>query len=228
LQSGRNYSFVSNPSTYPDSWKRFLRDETPQRDCLKTLWDRLDPSTPVEAQLRKIISDASGLEEWRAAAVKHPEVIDYCGLQEFRWEDGADEIYLLSKQQMNGFHAELFSYALFQELESDAERKRLEPLILRPYESVNMTEFEPHIPLRFDYNDSRVDFVLFSAGKGFRIHVAKAQLAELPEVDALLRNECGFSDDGDNLAKSSSRAEIHKVLRQLATALAGLPAPIVA
>lgn len=227
LQTGRNYSFVSNPSTYPDSWKRFLRDETPQRDCLKTLWDKLDPTAPIEAQLQKIISDASGLEEWRAAVVKHPEVIDYCGLQEFRWEDDSDEIYLLRKQQMNGFHAELFSYALFQELDSDVGRKSLEPLLLRPYEPVNMTEFEPYIPLWFDYSKSRVSFVLFSNNDGFRIHVAKPQLAKFSEVDGALRNECGFLDDGNNLAKSSSRAEIHTVLRRLAKALAGLSAPAV-
>src|SRR5207247_2575930 len=133
-------------------------------------------------QLNQIIFGASGLEPWRAAVVKHPEIIDYCGLQEFRWEHGSEEIYLLKKQQMNGAHAEMFSYALYQELVSDISRKSLEPLKVDSYQSVTMTEFEPCVWLSFSCEQRCVNFSLWSSNKCFQIQVKRAELENLPQV----------------------------------------------
>lgn len=220
LRYGRNYSFLTNPATHGDSWKRFLRDQTPERGHIKSLWDRINADVPVEPQLNQIIDAATGLGPWRAAVVRHPELIDYCGMQEFRWEDGSDEIYLLKKQQMNGFHAELFSYALYQELDTDASRKSLEPLKLKPYQYVTLTEFEPCVLLSFDWSKVQISFVLFSTKKRFRIQVDKSALTSHLQVETALQTECGFNEDGDVLARSASREEIHDVLRQMAGSLA--------
>ncbi len=222
---GRNHSFLTNPAANGDSWKRFLRNQTEKRQYLKTLFDRLDAKSAIEPQLNQIISGATNLEPWRAAIVKHPELIAYCGQQEMRWEDGSDEIYLLKKRQMNGAHAELFSYALYQELVSDAARKGLEPLKLDSYESVTMTEFEPAVRLSFTCSMGRVSFALFSFQKGFRFRVKKTELVNLPHVEAALKNGCGFSENAEELARSSSREEVHDVLRQIASSLARLPVP---
>ncbi len=224
LTLGRNYSFVTNPPSYPDSWKRFLRDETQQRQHLKSLWDKLDATAPIEPQLSQIIDSASDLEEWRAAIVKHPQAINYCGQLEFRWEYGADEIYLLKKRQMNGAHAELFSYALYKDLDTDGSRKNLEPLKLESYESVSMTDFLPYFSLTFTFANRLIRFVVFSSKGGFRIHVDKAGLSKLTDVEVVLREKCDFEESGSYLARSSTRDEIRKVLKQLAGSLAQLPA----
>jgi hypothetical protein len=222
LSFGRNYSFLTNPAKNGNSWKRFLRGPTEQRRHLRSLWDRLDANTPVELQLNQIIGGATNLEPWRAAIVKHPEVIDYCGQQEMRWEFGSDEFYLLKRRQMNGAHAELFSYALYLELMTDCVRKSLEPLKLDFYQSVTMTDFEPRVWLSLSCSQGRVGIALFSFHKRFQMQVAKSDLTNLPDVEAVLRNECGFVEDGAAFMRSSSREEIHDGLRQIASSLARL------
>jgi hypothetical protein len=226
MRYGRNFSFLTDAPTNPDSWKRFLRDEAPERTHLKSLWDQINPTEPVEPQLDQVVTRASGLEPWRAVTVKYPAIIDYCGLQEFRSEHDSDEIYLLKKQQMNGFHAELFSYALQQELESESSLKSLEPLKLHPYQAVTMTEIEPHVWLSFTSSKFRLSFSVFSWKNGFRIQVNKADLATSPTVETALKNDCEFAEIGDAVARATSRDEIHDVLRQIGNRLAGLPPPV--
>lgn len=151
LSTGSNYSFLTDPQSNRDSWKRFLRGGiSGTRRHLKTLWDRIDANAEIEPQLEQIITNTTALEAWRAAIVKHPEVISYCGQQEIR-RDG--NIYLLKKRQMNGIHAELFSYVLNSELASGGT---LVPLRLQPYQFVYMTEFEPHVLLVLDRSEHRV------------------------------------------------------------------------
>ena len=128
--SGSNYSFLTNPPGNWNSWKRFLRDGADgKRQYLKMLWDRIDANANIAPQLEQIIVGAADLEPWRAAVIRHPDVISYCGQQEIRRGWG-DEIYLLRKKQMSGYHAELFSYVLYLELYGGLASK-LSPLELR-------------------------------------------------------------------------------------------------
>jgi hypothetical protein len=137
--SGSNHSFLTDPQRNWDSWKRFLRSGTSgTRQSLKILWDRIDANADIEPQLEQIIASAASLEPWRAAIIRHPEVISYCGQQEMRRGGNAEEIYLLTKKQMNGYHAELFSYALYLELADAGANNDLTPLRLQPYQSVSM------------------------------------------------------------------------------------------
>jgi hypothetical protein len=219
LTLGRNYSFVTDPPSYPDSWKRLLRDDTQQRQHLKSLWDKLDASAPIAPQLKQIIDTASDLEEWRSAIVKHPQVINYCGQQEFRWEADSNEIYLLRKRQMNGAHAELFSYALYLELKPDASRKSLEPLRLDSYTEVTETGYEPCIVMSLTRGVYSINFLLFSSKSQFAIQINQDGLSKLPEVDLALRNKCGFTENGDKLLRYYSRDEIRAALRKMARTL---------
>jgi hypothetical protein len=226
LRSGRNDSFLTNAAGNWDSWRRLLGDiGSRQRGYLKALWDRIDATAPVEPQLSGIISGASGLEPWRAAIVKHPELIDYCGQQEIRREQGANEIYLLRRRQMNGDHAELFSYALYQEISAPESRADLEPLKVDFYRSVSNTETEPRVWLSFSRDNRRVRFGLCSWKGGFCLEVLKAGLADCLDVEASLKNECGFSETDGQLARWCSRDEIRAVLRHLANRLAALAGP---
>lgn len=222
LTSGRNYSFVTDPPSYPDSWKRFLRDETQQRQHLKSLWDKLDATALIEPQLNQIIDSASDLEEWRAAIVRHPQAINYCGQLEFRREYGADEIYLLRKRQMNGAHAELFSYSPYQELDTDASRKILEPLRLNSYQSVTASDNEPFIAMSLECGNRSVNVLVFSSENQFLIQVNKSELAKLPQVEDVLRKRCGFIERDEKLFASSARENIHDVLKALGGNLASV------
>ena len=221
--NGSNYSFLTDPQGNWDSWKRFLRDGTSgTRQFLKTLWDRVDANANIDPQLEQIIASAASLEAWRAAIIRHPEVISYCGQQEIRRDGSAEKIYLLKKKQMSGYHAELFNYVLYLEL-ANAGAHNLAPLRVQPYQSVYMSEFEPHVLLVFDRSKRHVNFSVESAKGQFRVHTSCAELVELPEVESVLCGEAKFAKEDERLTRLVPRADIHEVLQQVAQSLAKLP-----
>lgn len=115
---------------------------------------------------------------------------------------------------------------MYQELDSPNARKNLEPLKLDSYKSVIAIEFEPCLWLSFSCGNSRVNFELFSAQKGFRVQAIKTELAKLPEVEVALRNECDFIEDGELLAlnpqQSSQPGWLTRTTVKSALASAGL------
>jgi len=218
---GGNSSFLTNPQGNWDSWKRFLRGGTSGgRQHLKTLWDRIDANAAIEPQLERIITTAAGLEPWRAAIVRHPEVISYCGHQEIR-QGWGEQMYLLRKKQMSGYHAELFSYVLYLELNAAAHD--LLPLEVQTYESVYGQESEPRVLIIFDRSSSRVNFTVESGNGQFLIQTSCAELQELPEVETALYDGASFAESGGKLKRLVPREEIHGVLQQVAQNLAKLP-----
>jgi hypothetical protein len=221
--TGSNSSFLTDPQRSWDSWKRFLGGTRGTRQFLKILWDRIDANAPIEPQLRQIVASAESLEPWRAAIVKHPQVVNYCGQQEMRRGANDEEIYLLRKRQMSGYHAELFSYVLNLELAEPGGNHNLTPLRLQPYQSVYLSDLEPHVHLVFDRSKHRVSFHIESSKGQFRIHTSCAELNELPEVETALCGEAMFVKEGEKLTRLVPRAGIHQVLQQVAQSLANLP-----
>lgn len=218
VRLGRNNSFATDPPGNPDSWKRWLRGVAggaSRRNHLKTLWDRLDLSSDVGSQLAKI-RETADLEPWRAAIVAHPQVIDYCWQREIRREQGAKEIYLLRKRQMNGAHAELFTFVLHLELDTESQQKRLAPLQLAPYQSVAMTETEPHVALSM----GSAKFIVISANDEFRIAILRTELAAIPDAEKMLVDELRFSQADKILKRSVARCEAIDFLVQLGSRLA--------
>jgi hypothetical protein len=224
--SGSNCSFLTDPQRNWDSWKRFLRGGTGgTRQFLKILWDRIDADFDIEPQLERIIAGTANVEPWRAAIIRHPEVINYCGQQEMRRGENGEEIYLLTKKQMSGFHAELFSYVLNLELSDAGSNHNLAPLRLQAYQSVYLSEREPYVLLVFDRSGHRVNFFVESVKGQFRIHTRCAELAQLPEVETALCGEATFIKESEALMRLVPRSDIHQVLRQVAWSLAKLANP---
>lgn len=220
--SGSNYSFLTNPSADWDSWKRFLRDNAgDKREFLKILWDRIDVSRDIEPQLELIIASATGLEPWRGAIIRHPEVISYCGQQEIRRNSG-EEIYLLRKRQMSGYHAELFSYVLHLELVAGLA-SQLSPLESNGYQSVYMTAAKPHVRLAFDHPVNRMRFTVESEGGQFRIRARFTESTRPLEVEVAFCDEAGFTKADAGLTRLVLREDIHAALQQVAKSLASLP-----
>jgi hypothetical protein len=122
---------------------------------------------------------------------------------------------------MNGAHAELFSFVLYLEL-ARGDRD-LTPLSLQSYQSVSMTGLEPHVRLVFERSGRRVSFAVESAAEQFCIRICCAELKELPEVEAALRDRGAFSEEAGELRRLVPRENIHTVLQQLAQSLANLP-----
>ncbi|OGQ59700.1 MAG: hypothetical protein A3J24_01375 [Deltaproteobacteria bacterium RIFCSPLOWO2_02_FULL_53_8] len=226
LPMGSNQSFGTNVSDNADSWKRLLRGGKPdaegRRAHLKSLWGRLDGASPVGPQLNHIIETATDLEPWREQVVKHPQVIDYCVEREIR-KINENKVYLLKRRQMNGAHAELFSYALYQDLKNASSDEQLAPLTLVGYRPVAESAFEPQVLMAFVSPKFRVDFAIESNHQGFRIIVKLITLTGLPEVEAALRSDVMmFREDHDYLERAMIRHHTLHFLKRLAVTLSDL------
>ena len=77
------------------------------------------------------------------------------------------QIYLLKKIQMNGMHAELFSYALHHKLQADMAR--FTPLQLDNYCSVSDTETVPSFYMSFTKNEVLLWFAIWFADECFNV-----------------------------------------------------------
>ncbi|MBP5970850.1 DUF262 domain-containing protein [Pseudomonas iridis] len=160
LPSGRNYSFLVNSSTDQASWKRLLRGannyEFQCREVLKQLLDRIDPAVDLVTQLEALIEGVADLDSWIEALVQTPRALGYCQSRCLRFDQVSGQIYLLSKTQMNGMHAELFSYALYHKLRADMTR--FDPFELMYYSDVSDAETEPRFYISFTKNEIDLRF----------------------------------------------------------------------
>lgn len=121
LSIGRNHSFlISKGRNERDiSWKRLLRDDNRQRKVLKSLFDKINPTTLIQ-NLENIVEDFSDKNDWRYYFVKQFEMIAACGNQKLVRLNTTNEfdILLLGSTMTSGFHKEYYSYSLFVELTS--------------------------------------------------------------------------------------------------------------
>lgn len=211
----RNRSFLTNAPRNADSWKRFLRESGARRQILQELWDVLDAHQDIEPQLVEVIATAHDLEPWRSAIVDHPKVIRYCEQREMRQEPLSQEVYLLRKRQMNGLHAELFSFALHADLSSQA--KDLKPLEVGPYESVFGASEEPYFLVSLNSPEHPINFRIDSKAGEFNLTVYQAQAEWHAGLQDALEH-LGFNVQGGMLVCSTPRDRIHELMRQIAEA----------
>ncbi len=117
IEDGYNrFSFgMPNNTSYRDRAENWFKIVV--KPSFKVLIDQISGSDldSVNTSLQKII-DSSNIEGWRELIVKHPEAISYCKNKLLHKQDGV--IYLLSKTNRRGYHAELYSFVLNLKLES--------------------------------------------------------------------------------------------------------------
>lgn len=154
--------------------------------------------------------------------IEHPEVISYCHQQEIRCGFNVKEIYLLEKRQMNGYHAELFSYVLYLELSGAETSQKFAPLKLQPYQPVRLSDSEPHLLFVCDGSTHRARVLVWSDQGQFRVRIDCAKLAQLPEVETALCADCSFAKEDETLLRLVPRADIHQVLTQVAQTLCSI------
>ena len=229
LPSGRqNISFLTNSPTEQASWKRLLRgtgQKVPEaRSLLQQLLDRLIADDSLSAQLDEIIDGAEGLEPWRQAFVETPEAFAYCGKRAIRMTI-ENTVYLLKKTQMNGAHAELFTYCLFHNrLLPISSKLGFDPLELSgQYYSVNGTEIEPGIRFTWSRNEHLIYFDVEWKSHIFIISFQNNSLEELPDVNAALFDNAGFTEKENVLVRETSLTDFLDVLLELRQTLAVTP-----
>ncbi|MEN6623416.1 MAG: DUF262 domain-containing protein [Smithella sp.] len=168
LPRGSNLSFLVNTVTDETSWKRLLRGTgtNPEpREFLKQLWDQLHSNEDLVPQLDSQIDADHKLEPWRTALIHCPEAFDYCEKNYIR-KESQNTIYLLRRTQLNGFHADLFTYCLYIEIKDNLT-------ILQPsYWDVPDKYTEPCLNLIGNLKGKHATFSVFSDNEGYRIQIA--------------------------------------------------------
>jgi len=167
-----------------------------------------------------IKGSARELDKWRREFINSPEAIEYCGNRAIRWES-ENEIYLLKKTQMNGAHAELYTYCLYHNsLYTLAGEGRLAPLKLLSYQSVNGTDEKPYIEFDYKIGEKCLEFFIEFDGGHFITSIELDAIDGLPEILALLCDNVGFEENEGWLSKgSSSSNEIQSTVLELAQEL---------
>lgn len=216
LPARRNHSFLVNAQADPASWKRLLREAasgSAQAEVLHGLWARLSGTADLERQLDAVIAGASGLEDWRNAFITTPAAIGYCWRRMIRRADNG-AIYLLRKSQMNGAHAELFTYCLYAQVlrpaRSDGRMQTLVPSYFDP----NTAEEEPDVRLRRDGARPLEFYVEFEHGK-YRVALLTPNPGHLPEAVSAMLHDIEFGPGGMHLQKWCTTDEIESTIFEL-------------
>lgn len=211
LPRGQNRSFLVNTVTDETSWKRLLRGtgtiKPEPREFLKKLWDRLDLDEDLAPQLRSIIDASPGHESWREALMHCPQAFTYCEKNYIR-KDTSGTLYLLKRSQLNGYHAELFTYCLYIELKGIFTN-------LRPwYWEVTDTYSEPHLRLSGNFRGKNVKVSVLSENRGYQIQIAKTDSLEVASLESRL-TDIGYSVKANFFEIWSSRSDIESHLKAL-------------
>ena len=225
LPSGtRNHSLLINAPTESGSWKRLLRGTgtlVTKRNMLHSLWNRLSSEHDIRDQLKVIIEEQKDIPLWRQTLVSSPEAINYCTQRLVR-RQADNEIYLLKRSQMNGAHAELFTYGIYRQFQSN-----------KFFDSVNMqshsyyepseTASEPGIQFFWLIGDESVCFDVIWEESGFLIYTKPDDIECSDLAEILSDNGFEYDDDDEEeddeergyLSKSCTQNELSNCIRNL-------------
>jgi hypothetical protein len=214
---GRNYSLLITAQDEAWSWKRLLRNAATggqPNQVLKDLWDRLGEKNSFATELSKIIASESDIDDWRSSILATPAVYDYGLYRMLRFSDSGG-VYLLRKSQMNGRHAELFTYCLYEDLKVAPE-----PLtVMIGYYEATSTDDEPGLTLVKHYGGNEVTFYLClgESPDCYELYLGEPEIPE-DELRAVLEDE-GFESKQGWWTKDLKRAEMKSAVLALDLAL---------
>ena len=218
---GRNHSLLTVAQDEAWSWKRLLRNAAAggrPGQVLRDLWDRLEEYSSFAGDLSKIIELEPNVDPWRQAVLTTPAVYDYGLYRMLRFSD-AGGVYLLRKSQMNGRHAELFTYCIFQELKAKSE-----PFSMTvSYYETTSTDEEPGLCLSHHFDGDEVTFYLClgNAPDGYELYLDDPQepgggLRAVLEAEGFEEKEGGWTKVVDRGGMKSAVSSLDRALLQQA------------
>jgi len=177
---GSNHTFCSfdekSIRIKNDNWRKVFNsdklsstEDNPQRNLyLKSLLDDSKFNiSDIGTSLNKIISSyAFKCVNPLSFFIAYPSYIKYCKKLQIRWY-GKNEIYLLKTTQMNGLHAELYTYDLYKK---EFEDKTLAPFEKSEYHYTNSWE-PPCVSLRgWEVNKLKYQLDIFYENGKYKIY----------------------------------------------------------
>lgn len=210
-----NHSLLVNSQSGTSSWKLLLRTAgagSAQGEVLHGLWDKLSNAQDLSVQLDGVIDGASDDDPWRAALIKTPAAIEYCSRRMIRRADNG-LIYLLSKSQMNGAHAELFTYSLYHRVLIPAKKNGDLKLVMHSYWEVNTSEEEPGIKLTGRFGGQPLSFFIEFHNNHYLITLSISQ--PLSSLHSTLIQKLGFALSEQNFIKNCQQGDIENVIFEI-------------
>ena len=219
LDRGLNRCFLNNTER-DASWKLLLRGSfktdpalEQKRQYVRQLLDDIDLGTGVAESLDAVLTTPLPADPWRRAVIEQPEVIDYCALRKVRWHlDG--NVYLMRRIQMNGEHAELFTYSLYVGLLSRKHREgELTPFGTPQYLSVTGDSSRPFAYLHWARGNEIIFLTVVNLPNSYRVSVYRDG-GPLPDgLTGRLVNDAGFKVAADGaVARVIDKADIETAL----------------
>ena len=192
------------------SWKRFISDSNEIQpgvirnsilnSVIKGIIQGRNNGNTTNDALNSILTYSYNILNWRKYFVESDTIWKYMSEDKFiRIYDGNDnEIYLLSKSQMNGEHVELRTYQLFDKINNVpvSWKKR--------YESANVTGKLPYIKFENQNNAFMIDIYWdITKGRGYYLQLYTRDESQIPTLVApIVSNKQNW---GLNLSDSNSR-----------------------
>lgn len=127
-----------------ENWFRVIGSPT-----FKMLLDGVNDD--AHSSLRALI-DATTCTDWRRYVIDEPRLVDYCKERLIHISE-LDEIYLVKRKRLSGYHVELRSYALYCALQ--ASQKEVLPVLRYRYEET--------------YDDTQPGLIVQIAGQELRL-----------------------------------------------------------
>ena len=231
LRRGLNQCLLDNREREAN-WKRLLRGSYQpdallerKRDYVRELLDEIDLDRGVQESLNSVLMQPMPGESWRAAMIERPEVISYCWGRKVRWhQDGS--IYLLRRTQMNGEHAELFTFHLnVGFLTNKHERGELTPFGAPYYWSVNGEADDPCVCVAWRFGDDTISLHIASRRNSYWLLLSNRRAPFSPELQNAFVDKLRFNLlENGKLGRMIERPliesainDIVKVARQAAT-----------
>lgn len=229
LTEGRNHSFLIN-SDRDIGWRRLLLDggsryipfdKGYRRDFVKELFDDPDfDALNVENSL-KIIIDKSKVDDWRKNFIETPKLIGYLGPKLYIRFNSENNIYLLSKERMNGMYSEYYSHNFHLR---HIEKKDFSPFDLQFYYFVSGEEEIPRAVLKnWVYKSTKYEIGIFYAKKKEEYKILV--FVERNEIDKdviKILEEKGLILIDNNYSITSNEKNIVKILDSLCVAFKAL------
>ena len=175
VDTGQNKTFCLFDKalrTKNDNWRKVFNDRQ-KTLFFKELLDEIDYSN-IKLSLEEIIKNHQ-INDWRKLIIENPSYIAYCQYREIRQ---TNNVYLLSKRQMNGRHKEIYSWDLF--------KRKFQNKTFKPFNHTWYWEStsgdEPCIVIsEFNYKGSRFAIEITYNNNSYNLYLSDWNYNEYPE-----------------------------------------------
>lgn len=211
--NSENYTFCIFEEalrTKLDNWRKVFNDDEDTL-LLKELLDDIDKENIIN-ELEVVIKNHS-VTNWRKLIIENPDNISYCQHRQIRrYSD--DEIYLLSKKQMNGRHRELYSWDLFKRKYNQID---FLPFSSKSYYLESTSWKNPCIVIEsFNYKECRFAIEIVYENKGnFNLKFTERNNAKIPtDIEELLK-DLSFNGNRILLPENEIEGKIKEICSKL-------------